>query len=378
MSGAFLFEIDMNGRESVPIRRAASVAAVALSLCLAVMALPARATDDEECLACHEGMSGDQGAVAGDLHLLAESLHGSMGISCVDCHADLVPFEGMHGEDLAPADCASCHADSATEHLLGAHRDQSCSACHGAHDIRRIDDPQSPLHHLRVSDTCAECHGQMGDQPRQFRDGVHAHGLEKAGLTVAPSCVSCHGAHEALPSWDEDSSVHRSRVTATCGQCHQGLLPAHASSVHAADRSGGEGATCADCHAAHDTMPAGIPGWRRDVIAQCGECHASMVDSFHEGFHGKATQLGYERAAMCSDCHGAHDIQAIDHPDSRVGQARIVETCRQCHEDATLAWASYDPHVDLENAERNPQAYWARKFMDGLPRNEADSGENRF
>ena len=63
---------------------------------------------------------------------------------------------------------------------------------------------------------------------------------------------------------------------------------------------------------------------------------------------------------------GAHDIQAVDHPDSRVGEARIVDTCRQCHEGATIAWASYDPHVDLEQADRNPQAYWARKFMDGL------------
>ena len=242
------------------MRDAASIAVLIGLLWLAGAFSTARATEDAECLACHEGMSGDQGAVAGDLHLLAESLHGAMGISCVDCHADLVPFEGMHGEDLAPAACGSCHADAESEHLLGSHRDQPCSACHDAHDIRRIDDPLSPLHHLRVSETCSECHQQMGDQPSRFRDGVHAHALEKAGLTVAPSCVSCHGAHEALPSWDEDSSVHRSRVTATCGQCHQGLLPAHASSVHAAEQSGGEGATCADCHAAHDTHARRYPG----------------------------------------------------------------------------------------------------------------------
>ena len=117
----------------------------AMILLLLGAALPAGAVDDEECLACHEGLTDDDDQpVAPDLEKHPESLHGSMGLSCVDCHADLAEFEGFHEDELEPADCSGCHADAADAMLAGSHRDQLCSSCHGAHDILAIDDPDSP------------------------------------------------------------------------------------------------------------------------------------------------------------------------------------------------------------------------------------------
>jgi hypothetical protein len=55
--------------------------------------------------------------------------------------------------------------------------------------------------------------------------------------------------------------------------------------------------------------------------------------------------------AVCTDCHGVHDIQAVNSPSSPVIKANLVTTCQKCHRDATAnfptAWLShYEPTVN--------------------------------
>jgi len=70
--------------------------------------------------------------------------------------------------------------------------------------------------------------------------------------------------------------------------------------------------------------------------------------------HGELTELGYGPAAECADCHGAHDIFAVDDPRSHVSPQNRVETCRRCHPYASANFARFDPHADYTDAARNP------------------------
>jgi cytochrome b subunit of formate dehydrogenase len=79
-----------------------------------------------------------------------------------------------------------------------------------------------------------------------------------------------------------------------------------------------------------------------------------MLLGYDISIHGELTHMGYMQAAQCSDCHGAHDILAIKDPASRLSPANRVETCRQCHANAVLNFADFDPHANPKNEARYP------------------------
>jgi len=54
--------------------------------------------------------------------------------------------------------------------------------------------------------------------------------------------------------------------------------------------------------------------------------------------------------AVCTDCHGTHDIRSVDDPDSPVFKENLQQTCGRCHPGATPnfpgAWLShYQPSL---------------------------------
>jgi hypothetical protein len=61
--------------------------------------------------------------------------------------------------------------------------------------------------------------------------------------------------------------------------------------------------------------------------------------------HGKKKGPGQRLAAVCTDCHGVHDIQKSDDPKSTVMAANLQRTCGKCHEGASAsfpqAWLSH-------------------------------------
>jgi predicted CXXCH cytochrome family protein len=154
-----------------------------------------------------------------------------------------------------------------------------------------------------------------------------------------------------------------------CSGCHGKEADVYAKSVHGrAAESTGDVPVCTDCHRAHDTTDPrdGALAMRTPEI--CGRCHTDeklmtryglstkVVDTYLADFHGMAATLqkgqkkgpGVRLAAVCTDCHGVHDIQKADSPDSPVMKANLAKTCQKCHEDANEnfpgAWLShYEP-----------------------------------
>ena len=65
--------------------------------------------------------------------------------------------------------------------------------------------------------------------------------------------------------------------------------------------------------------------------------------------------------AVCYDCHGVHNIQKPDDPESGI-KNNLLETCRQCHPDATENFPdSWTSHF-RPSMENNPLVYLVNSF----------------
>jgi nitrate/TMAO reductase-like tetraheme cytochrome c subunit len=343
---------------------------------------------NEDCLLCHGDAEAKREAgtsVFVDAATLGASVHGQLELKCVDCHADLASAEMPHAEKLQPAQCSACHDTGDYQKSIhgraaaaGKARAPTCASCHGAHDILPSNAPESRTNHLNLLRTCGVCHGQAaevrdggpagGNVLAQFEDSIHGRALLRSGLTVAPSCTSCHGAHDIASKNEAASKVHRLALADTCGKCHEGIKRQYVGGRHGGLVQNGDprAPVCADCHSAHGIRRSDESGWRLEVINECGHCHSDKLETYRDTFHGQVTELGFARVATCADCHGAHEMMPASDPRSPVSQARIVQTCQKCHEGANANFAMYHPHADPHDREHHPPLYYTARFMEIL------------
>ncbi len=76
--------------------------------------------------------------------------------------------------------------------------------------------------------------------------------------------------------------------------------------------------SCTSCHQGHEIRLAASARFRRELPNLCGNCHADLSSRYAMSIHGELTELGYQPAANCFDCHGSHSIQAVNNPASSV------------------------------------------------------------
>lgn len=150
-----------------------------------------------------------------------------------------------------------------------------------------------------------------------------------------------------------------------CGLCHPAERVAFARSVHAREEVG-----CEDCHGgdpqSRDVDRAHRGRFRSfadrgQIPNLCARCHSDPAmmrpynlptDQFviyEISQHGIAVARGDVRAAVCSDCHGAHDILSRNDPESRVHPRNIPSTCGTCHADRSLMEQyGLDPNIEAQ------------------------------
>ncbi len=343
---------------------------------LTFSAEPAPATPivpNSECMDCHEaefqprkkGQPPEWVGVRPEL--FAKSVHGKL--NCVDCHADIT--ESPHPSKVAPAQCASCHADAVKQyatsihgmsHKMGASDAASCSSCHGTHDIVPIKQADSPVFKLNLPKTCGTCHDnpkltkeyRMGktEAAGHYLDSIHGQALVRMGLIVAPACNDCHGVHDIKRSVDKDSHSNHANIAKSCGKCHVGIEATYNESVHGQLLLKGDkkGPVCTDCHTAHDIEKPTNAHFKANSDQSCGKCHEDRLTHYRETYHGKAMALGQPnrapQVAACFDCHGHHDVFPVSDPRSRLSKGKIVATCRQCHPGVNAKFTEYQPHAN--------------------------------
>ncbi len=315
-----------------------------VSCWLRAQPLPA---SDQDCLACH-GEAGMKSESGRSLHVDAakfkDSVHSALG--CTDCHTGVKEYP--HPKPMRRPSCATCHEEPASQvpksvhSILGA---AACASCHGKeHEVQAAGKV--------VPQQCATCHDEA---VHGYQLGVHA-AARKTGDQQAPTCLACHGSpHQILAADDPKSPVHHSNIPATCATCHaQKLVMArrgettqefysYEESVHGRAVAAGstKAAVCTDCHGVHEILRASDEKssiFKFNVPATCGRCHDQISKEFQQSIHGQAVARGNWLAPVCTDCHGIHSIKSHTDPSSPVTAQNLTQaTCARCHEGVRLS-----------------------------------------
>ncbi|MCL5746336.1 MAG: cytochrome c3 family protein, partial [Acidobacteria bacterium] len=291
----------------------------------------------EECAGCHEAGRRTGKREAGvppafDEAALRASPHAAL--LCVNCHADLEGKPLPHPEKLARVVCGNCHPDEQAQHDESLHgkavkrKDPmapGCATCHGTHDIKRANAPQSRTSTMEIPKLCGNCHREGSPVSRthnipqdnilgNYLDSIHGEGLFRRGLTVTAVCTSCHSAHFVLPHTDPRSSISKQNVVKTCTKCHARIETVHQKVIRGElwEKKPHMIPVCVDCHEPHKI--------RRVFYAQ------GMSD--HD----------------CLRCHGNPDLKAVRgsrtvsmyvKQDQLAGSRHSKTACVQCHTGAT-------------------------------------------
>ncbi len=327
-------------------RRLLPLLTAAALLGLAGGARAADGSKDAACLGCHGAMAGARVSFedGSSLPILvdADSWHHS-----------------VHGDKLA---CTDCHRD-----ISGY-----------PHDVEPSPDARS--FQLRAAESCRNCHYAYYTR---VLDSIHFKELQ-AGNPAAPTCTDCHGAHDIQPP-----GTPRTAIQDRCAKCHPDVAKTYAQSVHGRTLAADPDApvpTCTDCHGAHDIHDPRNAAFHADSWKICADCHGDaermkpyglspdVVTTYLDDFHGVSNRLYSMGAgepgrpiAVCTDCHGFHDIQPFDDAGTTEQvQARVAQLCQKCHEGATpnfsKAWLSHYPPT-LDKAPLVWAVKWVYRLM---------------
>jgi len=257
-------------------------------------------------------------------------------------------------------DCVSCHQDIVkVPHIKGVDRKVGCVKCHLDlwEEAQRGED-QEALDRL----------GVVVEQIETYMSSIHARpNIEDQSRTNA-TCYDCHDAHYMTSVSSVTNPQSKLKNPYVCGSCHTAALDTYMTSVHGKEIGSGNtnAAVCSDCHSAHEIEKPGNLSGRLAITTHCGNCHEPMLESYLETYHGKITRLGYGETAKCYDCHGSHGIKRVSDPDSMVHNGNRLKTCQTCHENATEGYVTFQPHGTTDNFKEHPEMWLASKGMIGL------------
>lgn len=301
---------------------------------------PAAQSQDSVCIGCHSvaGLSttlpsGERLSLTLDVQDFRASVHEAL--RCVDCHSNI---RGYPHPEITARD----YRDFQME------RYSQCRTCHA-------------------------------DQYKQALDSNHARVLA-AGNRSGAICVDCHGSH-AISSPNRP----RQRISTNCGHCHRAIYAQYLSSAHGRsllEISNPDVPVCTDCHGSHRQEDPRTMAFRLKSPKICARCHGDremmrryglspdVFDTYVADFHGLTVTLfenghpGRETVneAVCTDCHGVHDIQKASGANAAVIKENLLATCRRCHPDATAnfpdSWVGHFP----PSRERFPLVYYVDLF----------------
>lgn len=190
---------------------------------------------------------------------------------------------------------------------------------------------------------CLACHGNP-DLTYEFPSGEvwslyvdedvfqsSVHGQE--GL----ACTACHPDIDGYPHPPLEANDIRSfqlEQYQTCERCHSEVYRDSLDSIHAREIAGGnwDAAICTDCHGAHDTTLPDQP--RTKIPGTCSRCHVAIYNEYLDSVHGHALiDEQNTDVPTCIGCHGVHNQE-----DPRTTRFRLhsPHLCATCHADEAL------------------------------------------
>jgi len=351
-----------------------------------------KSIDPDDCFACHDDdtMTMERNGAEVSLYVnpgaYASSRHGSL--DCVACHVGFDPDEDPHRDEILPVDCSTCHPEAGSSFAHSVHsRDMKCTSCHtnvhaeptlkadeslcrNCHTEAAADLDASVHAGNHFAPSCLDCHNAHSFKPADASTCLSCHGdpkyvaehiqaedinrvlaFERSIHSDLIECSDCHEGHRVFNVTDPRSVVSRHKIATTCAVCHEDVAEHYEKSEHAKALATNfeEAPTCTDCHGEHEIHEvADVESQmsRTHEVETCLACHldspevqqrmthtASFVASYEWSVHGRAAAAGNLEAAICSDCHGAHDAMKATNPNALINKFKIAETCGKCHTD---------------------------------------------
>lgn len=298
------------------------------------------------------------------IHTTAGSVSTSEEKYCLSCHASNNQMVFKNGQSI------SVHVNAA-EIRDSPHKNVGCSDCHLGYSVE--DHPRKRFRSEREyrqssSGICRRCHF---DKYSKVSESIH-HAIINVGRLDAPTCIDCHGTHAV-----SSPGKNRLSVVSKCKTCHVNVYKTYAESVHGKAlmaENNKDVPICIDCHSSHNIKLPSSPEFHNYIPDMCGKCHSNeaimgkyglstnVVKSYLSDFHGitlglyrleteksKQTRLA---VAVCTDCHGIHDITRISGHDTQAVKTKLLKRCQTCHSSATgnfpEAWLShYKPSLKV-------------------------------
>ncbi|MBF0280193.1 MAG: hypothetical protein HQM13_20505 [SAR324 cluster bacterium] len=190
--------------------------------------------------------------------------------------------------------CLDCHEGEESNEIIlsrfesSIHGDSDCTECHT--DITEKHEEEDEPVAAKVN--CLECHDEDNIR-EEYENSVHGKAVLERDDHFAPTCASCHGNHYILPHDSPQSSTYVMNIPATCGSCHK------------------EGTEMTATHQID----------QKNVVA-----------NYSMSIHGEGLfKRGLIITAVCTSCHGSHNILSHENPESRINRENLPGTCMQCH-----------------------------------------------
>ncbi len=221
---------------------------------------------------------------------------------------------------------------------------------------------------------CLACHSN--EKLSRIKDG------EEESLFIDPevignsmhekiACVDCHTnfTYEEHPA--ENPKDFRRVAGLACMKCHPFQKYLYENSIHGElalegkmgelDGKEVEPALCSSCHGSHDIQSPRFQPYRSEFrLASkqvCGQCHTDRYSSYGDYYHGQAHKNKAKDAPTCWDCHSNHRILRSDNKQSHIASsANLRKTCGKCHDKPGESFVTYAPliHGRQEALNNNP------------------------
>jgi predicted CXXCH cytochrome family protein len=217
--------------------------------------------------------------------------------NCLTCHRGAGEAAGVkYAADIhfkKGVTCAGCHGGDPTTD----DQDRAMAADRGFLGVPKGDD---------ISGMCQRCHSDAQAMKARFNSAIPVNQLESLNASVhgksavsgqgrMVQCVTCHGVHNIKAVKDPQSPVHPLNVNKTCATCHSSAV----------------------------FMRNYNPGLPID-----------QEEKYKTSVHGMKHAKGDLKTAVCSSCHGSHEILKAVDAKSHVNAANLPVTCGRCHANA--------------------------------------------
>ncbi len=226
--------------------------------------------------------------------IFQKSIHSAEGIQCVSCHGgdpNTLDEGKAHSQNFKkisrvsiPKHCGSCHSNPLMMKPYGISTDQLnlylssshgkdfekspkkpvCTDCHGVHEIKKKDEPDSLTNPSNVFKACGKCHDSV------LKDYLSSYHYEAwKGKKNSPICTTCHDPHLPLKFRATD-------IDKLCGRCHSISRESFMDGPHGKSFSDKGFPSCGDCHGYHSIKRSRS----LELSGTCGKCHSKDSKEF--------------------------------------------------------------------------------------------------